>query len=64
VQTGQLSDETVEQLKIAIASFKKGFATSEGKPLVGREEAEPLDETIVDTEKVRKYVPPKPASKQ
>ena len=64
VQTGQLPDEMVEQLKIAMATFKKGFATSEGKPLVGREEAEPLDETIVDTEKVRKYVPPKPASKQ
>jgi F-type H+-transporting ATPase subunit alpha len=58
VQTGQLSDETVEQLKQAIASFKKGFQTHEGKSLVGREEAEPLDESIMQTDKVRKHVPP------
>jgi F-type H+/Na+-transporting ATPase subunit alpha len=57
-QTRQLSDETVEQLKLAIESFKKGFETHEGKSLVGREEAEPLDESIMGTEKVRKYVPP------
>jgi F-type H+-transporting ATPase subunit alpha len=65
VQTGQLSDETVEQLKQAIASFKKGFQTHEGKSLVGREEAEPLDESIMQTDKVRKHVPPtaQPAKK-
>ncbi len=57
-QTGVLADETVDELKVAIEAFKKTFETSEGKPLVGREEAEPLDESIMDTEKVRKYVPP------
>ena len=57
-QTGQLSDETVDALKEAIASFKKGFQTHEGKSLVGREEAEPLDESIMQTDKVRKHVPP------
>ncbi len=57
-QTGQLSDETVEALKGAIAAFKKGFQTHEGKSLVGHEEAEPLDESIMQTDKVRKHVPP------
>jgi F-type H+-transporting ATPase subunit alpha len=57
-QTGQLSDETVDALKQAIASFKKSFQTHEGKSLVGREEAEPLDESIMQTDKVRKHVPP------
>jgi F-type H+-transporting ATPase subunit alpha len=57
-QTGQLSDETVDALKQAIASFKKSFQTHEGKSLVGREEAEPLDESIMQTDKVRKHIPP------
>jgi F-type H+-transporting ATPase subunit alpha len=57
-QTKQLSDETAEQLKQAIAAFKKGFETHEGKSLVGHEEAEPLDESIMETDKVRKHVPP------
>jgi F-type H+-transporting ATPase subunit alpha len=65
VQTGPLSDETVEPLKQAIAAFKKGFQTHEGTSLVGREEAEPLDESIMQTDKVRKHVPPtaQPAKK-
>jgi F-type H+/Na+-transporting ATPase subunit alpha len=63
-QTKQLSDEVVEQLKQAIAAFKKTFETHEGKSLLGHEEAEPLDESHMGTEKVRKHIPPsdKPAA--
>jgi F-type H+-transporting ATPase subunit alpha len=57
-QSKQLSDEAVEQLKQAIAAFKKSFETHEGKSLVGHEEAEPLDETHMHADKVRKHVPP------
>ncbi|HEY0871206.1 MAG TPA: F0F1 ATP synthase subunit alpha [Acidothermaceae bacterium] len=61
-QTKELSDETAESLKGAITAFKKNFETSEGKSLVGNEEAEDLDESTMSNEKVRKYVPP-PADK-
>jgi F-type H+-transporting ATPase subunit alpha len=61
-QTKELSDETAESLKAAITAFKKNFETSEGKSLVGNEEAEDLDESTMSNEKVRKYVPP-PADK-
>jgi F-type H+/Na+-transporting ATPase subunit alpha len=57
-QTKQLSDETAESLTRAITSFKKNFETHEGKPLVGKEEAEDLDESDMSNEKVRKHVPP------
>ncbi|MGH8890176.1 MAG: F0F1 ATP synthase subunit alpha, partial [Acidothermaceae bacterium] len=63
-QSKQLSDENVERLTQAIADFKKGFETHEGKSLVGHEEAEQLDESLMGNEKVRKHVPPsdKPAA--
>ena len=57
-QTKQLSDDNVERLTQAISDFKKGFETHEGKSLVGHEEAEPLDESVMGTEKVRKHIPP------
>jgi F-type H+/Na+-transporting ATPase subunit alpha len=57
-QTKELSDETAESLSKAITAFKKNFETSEGKSLVGNEEAEDLDESTMSNEKVRKHVPP------
>jgi F-type H+-transporting ATPase subunit alpha len=62
-QTKELSDETAESLTKAITAFKKNFETSEGKSLVGNEEAEDLDESTMSNEKVRKHVPP-PAEKK
>lgn len=38
------TDESKESLKFSVAEFKKGFQTSEGKPLVVEAEADPLDE--------------------
>ena len=38
------TDESKESLKSSVAEFKKGFQTSEGKPLVVEAEADPLDE--------------------
>jgi F-type H+/Na+-transporting ATPase subunit alpha len=58
VQTKQLSDDNIERLKQAIADFKKGFETHEGNSLLGHEEPEPLDETHMGAEKVRKHIPP------
>jgi F-type H+/Na+-transporting ATPase subunit alpha len=58
VQTKQLSDETIESLKQAIASFKKGFETHGGGSLVGHEEAEDLDASRMSNEEVRRHVPP------
>jgi F-type H+/Na+-transporting ATPase subunit alpha len=65
-QTKELSDESAESLKKAITGFKKNFETSEGKSLVGNEEAEDLDESTMSNEKVRKHVPPtaEPAEKK
>ncbi|HTC68224.1 MAG TPA: F0F1 ATP synthase subunit alpha, partial [Acidothermaceae bacterium] len=57
-QTKELSNETAESLTGAIAAFKKNFETSEGKSLVGNEEADDLDESTMSNEKVRKHVPP------
>ncbi|HEY3924951.1 MAG TPA: F0F1 ATP synthase subunit alpha [Acidothermaceae bacterium] len=57
-QTKELSDETAESLTGAISAFKKNFETSDGKSLVGNEEAEDLDESTMANEKVRKHVPP------
>jgi len=62
-QTKELSDETAESLKQAITAFKTNFETSEGKSLVGHEEADDLDESSMANEKIRKHVPP-PAEKK
>jgi hypothetical protein len=43
---------------VAVTAFKKNFETSEGKSLVGNEEADDLDESTMSNEKVRKHVPP------
>jgi F-type H+/Na+-transporting ATPase subunit alpha len=57
-QTKELSDENAESLNKAITAFKKNFETSDGKSLVGNEEADDLDESTMSNEKVRKHVPP------
>jgi F-type H+-transporting ATPase subunit alpha len=62
-QTKELSTETAESLSRAITAFKKNFETSDGKSLVGNEEADDLDESTISNEKVRKHVPP-PAEKK
>jgi F-type H+-transporting ATPase subunit alpha len=56
--TKQLSDDNVETLKIAIAEFKKTFETSDGKPILGAEEIEPLDESRMSNETVTRHVRP------
>jgi F-type H+-transporting ATPase subunit alpha len=53
-ETKQFTDETEASLKSAMADFKKGFQTGEGKALagVGHEESEPLEEAEVEQEKI------------
>jgi F-type H+-transporting ATPase subunit alpha len=55
--TKQLSDDNVETLKIAIAEFKKTFETSDGKPIVSDDVVEPLDESHMSNETVKRHVP-------
>jgi F-type H+-transporting ATPase subunit alpha len=58
-ETGDLSDDTVVALKDAVEDFRRGFETSSGDLLVKEdEESEPLEESDVQQEKVRKRVPP------
>ncbi len=51
-ETKAFDDDTAEALKSQIAEFKKGFQTSDGKLLVGREEHAPLEENEVEQEKI------------
>jgi F-type H+-transporting ATPase subunit alpha len=57
-ETGELSDDTVTALKDAMDDFRRGFEIRGGEMLVKDEPAEPVDETEVDPEKLKKYVPP------
>ena len=57
-QTGRLDDDTVEQLKRAIAEFKRQFQTSGGQPLVNEAPAEAMDAAEVGREKVTRYTRP------
>ncbi|ABK52424.1 ATP synthase F1 subcomplex alpha subunit [Acidothermus cellulolyticus 11B] len=57
LKTGELTDNVVESLKLAIAEFKQTFETHDGK-ILGHEEAPQLDESHLAAEKVRKHVPP------
>ncbi len=57
-QTGKLEEDTVEQLKRAIADFKKQFQTSEGQLLVNEPPAEAMDADAVGREKVTRYHKP------
>jgi F-type H+-transporting ATPase subunit alpha len=47
-------DDTAEALRGQIAEFKKGFQTSDGKLLAGREDYEPLEEEDVNQEQIVK----------
>ena len=47
-------DDTAEALRGQIAEFKKGFQTSDGKLLAGREDYEPLEEDDVNQEQIVK----------
>ena len=53
-ETKTVSDDTVAALREAVAEFKRGFQTGEGKTLgsVGKESAEALDEAEVEQEKI------------
>jgi F-type H+/Na+-transporting ATPase subunit alpha len=54
-----LSDDTASALKEAIEEFRKDFTVSGGEQLVIEEEpAEPMDESDIEPEKVKKYVKP------
>ena len=54
-----LSDDTASALKEAIDDFRKNFTVSSGELLVIEEEpAEPIDESKIEPEKVKKYVKP------
>jgi F-type H+/Na+-transporting ATPase subunit alpha len=53
-----LSDDNIETLKVAIGEFKKTFETSDGKPIVGEELVEPLDESHMSNETVTRHVKP------
>ena len=47
-------DDTAEALRGQIAEFKKGFQTSDGKFLPGREEYQPLEKEDVNQEQIVK----------
>jgi F-type H+/Na+-transporting ATPase subunit alpha len=66
VQSGQLSDDTIETLKSAIADFKKQFETSTGDPIGEKEHpAKPMGEGEEGQETVQvKKKKPKPAEQQ
>jgi F-type H+-transporting ATPase subunit alpha len=60
-ETGQLGDDTVEQLKKAIGAFKRQFQTAEGKPLVREDEPEAMEADEVGQEKVTRYQQQRPS---
>ncbi|MFD0900891.1 F0F1 ATP synthase subunit alpha [Actinomadura sediminis] len=51
-ETGQLSDDGLAALERTMASFKKGFQTSEGELLVTEETVEAIDEEAVGQETI------------
>ena len=53
-ETREVSDGTESELKTAVAQFKRGFQTGEGKPLVsaGVEQSPALEESEVEQEKI------------
>ena len=51
-ETKNFDDDTAEALRGQIAEFKKGFQTSSGKLLAGREEHEALDQDDVEQEQI------------
>jgi F-type H+/Na+-transporting ATPase subunit alpha len=57
-ETGDLSDDAAVKLKDAVDEFRRGFQTGSGELLVNDEPAEPLEESEVQQEKLRKRVNP------
>jgi F-type H+-transporting ATPase subunit alpha len=57
-ETGALSDDTAVALKDAVGEFRNGFQTGSGEQLVKDEPAEPLADSDVQQEAIRKRVPP------
>jgi F-type H+-transporting ATPase subunit alpha len=57
-ETGDLSDDAAVKLKDAVDEFRRGFQTGSGELLVNDEPAEPLEESEVQQEKLRKRVDP------
>ena len=58
-----LSDDTASGLKEAIEDFRKNFTVSSGELLIEEEPAEPIDESKIEPEKVKKYVKPAESKK-
>src|SRR5947199_3251113 len=64
LSSGQLSDDTVESLKNAIADFKKTFDTSSGEPIGKDEKVDPMESGTEGQETVqahRRESEPEPA---
>jgi F-type H+/Na+-transporting ATPase subunit alpha len=57
-ESGALSEDTATALKDAIGEFRRGFETHSGELLVRDENAEPLEESQVGQETVKRRVPP------
>ncbi|HEY5352088.1 MAG TPA: F0F1 ATP synthase subunit alpha [Streptosporangiaceae bacterium] len=55
-ETRDLSDDTASGLKEAIEEFRKGFTVSGGDQLVQEEPAEPIDESKIERDTVKKRV--------
>jgi F-type H+-transporting ATPase subunit alpha len=55
-ETRQLSDDTASALKEAIEDFRKGFTVSGGEQLIQEEPAEPMDESEIERDTVKKRV--------
>ena len=51
-----LSDDTASALKEAIEDFRKNFTVSSGELLIEEEPAEPIDESKIEQDTVKKYV--------
>jgi F-type H+/Na+-transporting ATPase subunit alpha len=62
-ETGQLSQDTSTALKDAIEGFRRGFEISNGEMLIQEEPAEPIADSEVGRDTVKRYVPP-PARQQ
>jgi F-type H+-transporting ATPase subunit alpha len=58
-----LSDDTATALKEAIEDFRKNFTVSSGELLIEEEPAEPIDESKIEQDTVKKYVKKTPESK-
>ncbi len=57
-ETGDLSEDTVVALKDAIEQFRAGFETGSGELLVAEEPVEPMDESGVGQDGIKKRIAP------